>query len=132
MAQVSMNNSRYVNSFSAPAYGSKNAELTLILEKDFVRSITITVEAIDLAQDKQTDLNPEGRDADPAIIVKSSNGSMSTCYDYSADHGSEEVLNTDDRNVAHRFEPKKGKYYVDLWSYYQPAKQFQIIISEEE
>ena len=124
--------------FSNDAYGNEDKELTLILEKDFIVPITITVKATDLEPNKVTDLNPDGeRHADPAIMIASSDGKFSTCYDYSYDtrpgeHGNEETLHTSDRNVNRRFEPKAGTYYIDLRSYHQPAKQYEVIISEDD
>jgi hypothetical protein len=63
-------------------------------------------------------------------VISTPDGTFSTCYDYTEGHGDEEVLNTSNRNVDRRFEPKKGIYHINLWSYYQPAKQYQVIFSE--
>jgi hypothetical protein len=99
-------------------------------DTNFTTPITITVKA--------TDSKLDSIDADPAILIRSLEGNVLTCYDYSFEydaqgrykHGNEEVLNTSRMNVINRFEPKRGEYWLEIWNYYQPAKQYEITITE--
>jgi hypothetical protein len=107
----------------------------LILEEDFDAPITITVES---ERSRQS-----GNPPDPAIVIRSLNGAMLICDDYYSDHGNIEVLNTDDlynhssqldtgTSNLPGFEPKAGTYLMEIWSYYQPAEAYRIIITEDE
>lgn len=99
------------------------------IEEDFTTPITFTVTG-------KASNSEEPNPPDPAIIIKSESGKILICDDTEWDHGPIETLNTKDRviNNGGTFYPgfvaKKGTYYLEIWSYYQPMSEYEIVITE--